>query len=292
MTRRDSELRARARHVSSGKARTPSSPASRHTAWALVRTIGCLLKNQGLMSAGRARQGVEGGCEKHAGGRAAWQSWPALCRRIKSTPKGFVPQHGWRGEVDQRVATCTLSHLAGAMKTTVVVRQTSVSAWHSTVHSPCPAFGGFTTCHRLLSLFRCLLVPCPPLDYSHLCRPLPGVGRCEAVLCYALPQSKMLPAKLVPCSPCTLTGSIGSVRLPVHVPREEEKKRVRFESEADGSARGTCALRNRAPATACKGTHVDASVHFLGRGAGTRGLAVAARRHIASSPAELGSVDH
>jgi len=61
------------------------------------------------------------------------------------------------------VDTCTLSHLAGVMKTTVVVRQTAVSAWHSTVHSPWPALGGFTTCNRLMSALA-LLASYPPLD--------------------------------------------------------------------------------------------------------------------------------
>ena len=43
------------------------------------------------------------------------------------------------------VLTCTLSHLTGEMKTTVVVRHVSLSARHSTVHSPCPALPAFTT---------------------------------------------------------------------------------------------------------------------------------------------------
>ena len=73
----------------------------------------------------------------------------------------------------QSVDTCTLSHLAGVMKTTVVVRQTAVSAWHSTVHSPWPALGGFTTCHRLLST-PALLASYPPVDRF----PSPPSPRC------------------------------------------------------------------------------------------------------------------
>ena len=68
----------------------------------------------------------------------------------KAAPKegwyeGPAPFTLWPTCTCHMVLTCTLSHLTGEMKTTVVVRHVSLSARHSTVHSTCPALPAFTT---------------------------------------------------------------------------------------------------------------------------------------------------